>query len=168
MSRALPSILLLTLVYAMVLASFKPLDLLAGAVISCALIFGLNRFLFPEKGWSGKVRGGGFLRRAVAFPVYAGAVVWDIIQGTWTVALYSLGVKKLRAPGIVAVPIGERTSVGVAVSSLATTLSPGTFLVEVNHERGVMLIHSIEAEDPDAVRDSLEHMYQRYQKKVFP
>lgn len=95
-------------------------------------------------------------------------VVWDIIQGTWTVALYSLGLKKLQSPGIVAVPIGERTAVGIAVSTLATTLSPGTFLVAVDYERGVMLIHSIEAGDPGAVRDSLEEMYQRYQKKVFP
>jgi len=162
-----PSIVLLTLVYAMVLASFKPLDLLLGAVVSSALVFGLSRFLFPERGWSGSVRGG-FLRRLAAFPVYAGAVIWDITQGTLTVALYSVGVRKLGSPGIVAVPIGERTPVGVAVSTLATTLSPGTFLVEVNWERGVMLIHSIEAEDPDAVRESLEHMYQKYQKKVFP
>lgn len=167
MSRALPSIVLLTLVYAMVLASFKPLDLLVGAAISSALVFGLNGFLFPERGWSARVRGG-FLRRLAAFPAYAGAVVWDIVQGTWTVSLYSLGVKKLESPGIVAVPIGERTPVGVAVSTLATTLSPGTFLVEVNWERRVMLIHSIEAGDPDAVRESLEDMYQRYQKKVFP
>ena len=110
----------------------------------------------------------GFLGRLVAFPVYAGVVIWDIIQGTWTVAAHSVGLKKLQSPGIVAVPIGERTPVGVAVSSLATTLSPGTFLVEVDWEREVMLIHAIEAEDPDAVRDSLEYMYQRYQKRVFP
>lgn len=167
MSRAIPSIVLLTLVYALVLASFAPMDLLVGAAISGALVFGLGRFLFPERSWSGSVRGG-FLRRLAAFPVYAGAVVWDVIQGTWTVALYSVGLRKLKSPGIVAVPIGERTPVGVAVSTLATTLSPGTFLVEVNWERRVMLIHAIEAEDPEAVRDSLEHMYQRYQKKVFP
>lgn len=151
----------------MVLASFKPLDLLVGAGISSALVFGFSRFLFPEGGWSGSVRGG-FLRRLAAFPVYAGAVVRDVIQGTWTVSLYTLGIKDLGSPGIVAVPIGERTPVGVAVSTLATTLSPGTFLVAVDHERGVMLIHSIEAENPDEVRDSLEHMYQRYQRKVFP
>ncbi len=143
------------------------MDLLVGAVVSGALVFGLSRFLFPERGWSGSVRGG-FLRRLAAFPVYAGAVVWDVIQGTWTVSLYTLGIRELRSPGIVAVPIGERTPVGIAVSTLATTLSPGTFLVAVDHEQGVMLIHAIEAGDPDEVRDSLEQMYQRYQKKVFP
>ena len=31
-----------------------------------------------------------------------------------------------------------------------------------------MLIHAIEAEDPEAVRESLEQMYQQHQKKVFP
>lgn len=167
MSRALPSIVFLTLVYAFVLASFKPLDLLFGAIVSSILVLALSRFLFPERGWSATIRGG-FLGRVLAFPAYAAAVVWDVIQGTWTVTLYTLGLRKLRSPGIVAVPIGERTPVGVAVSSLATTLSPGTFLIEVDWEREVMLIHAIEAEDPDAVRDSLEHMYQKYQKKVFP
>lgn len=167
MSRALPAIVLLTVVYALVLASFEPLDLLFGALVSGVLVFTLSRFLFPERGWSATVRGG-FLSRAAAFPAYAAAVIWDITLGTWTVAAYSLGIKKLQSPGIVAVPIGERTPVGVAVSSLATTLSPGTFLVDVDWEREVMLIHSIEAGDPDAVRSSLEKMYQRYQKKVFP
>ena len=107
MSRAIPAIVLLTLVYALVLSSFKPLDLLFGAAVASVLVFGLNGFLFPERGWSGTVRGG-FLRRAAYFPVYAGAVSWDIMQGTWTVALYSMGLKKLGSPGIVAVPIGER------------------------------------------------------------
>lgn len=167
MSRALPSIALLTVVYAFVLASFKPLDLLFGAIASGILVLSLSRFLFIGHGWSATIRGG-FLSRVLAFPAYAAAVIWDITQGTWTVTLYSLGLRKLRSPGIVAVPLGERTPVGVAVSSLATTLSPGTFLVEVDWEREVMLIHAIEAEDPDAVRDSLEHMYQKYQKKVFP
>lgn len=167
MSRALPSVLLLTVVYVFVLASFHPLDVAAGVVFSSALVFGLSRFLYPERGWSSTIRGG-FLSRAAAFPAYAAAVTWDVIQGTWTVSLYTLGLRKLQSPGIVAVPIGERTQVGIAVSALATTLSPGTFLVEVDWDRGVMLIHAIEAEDPDAVRASLEHMYQRYQKKVFP
>ena len=117
------------------------------------------------RGWSATIRGG-FLGRLVAFPVYAGVVIWDIIQGTWTVAAHSVGLKKLQSPGIVAVPLGERTPVGVAVSALVSTLSPGAFLVDVDRE--VMLIHVIDASDPEAVRREHEEFYQRFQRKVFP
>jgi multisubunit Na+/H+ antiporter MnhE subunit len=56
----------------------------------------------------------------------------------------------------------------VAVSALVTTLSPGSFLVDVDWTEGTMLIHVIEASDPDRVRADLETFYQRYQRRVFP
>jgi multisubunit Na+/H+ antiporter MnhE subunit len=95
-------------------------------------------------------------------------VLWDITTGTWEVALVTLHLRPLVKPGIVAVPIENRTPLGVAVSALATTLSPGTFLVDVDWEKRVMLIHAIDASDPDVVREALQHMYRRYQSKVFP
>ncbi|MBA2375274.1 MAG: Na+/H+ antiporter subunit E, partial [Rubrobacter sp.] len=48
------------------------------------------------------------------------------------------------------------------------TLSPGTYLVEVDWERGVWLIHALDASDPDEVRRDRHEFYERYQKRVFP
>jgi multisubunit Na+/H+ antiporter MnhE subunit len=94
------------------------------------------------------------------------AIVWDVVKGTWEVALVVLHLRPLVRPGIVKVPIGERTPTGVAVTALVTTLSPGALLVEANDE--FMLLHVINASDPGAVRKDREDFYQRYQKKVFP
>jgi len=162
MKRALFSFVLLTLVYALVLASFDPWDLLLGAVVSGALLFTLRGYVFGD---GADVRGS-VLGRVVAFVPFAGAVAWDVVVGTWEVALVTLHLRPLGRPGIVAVPLGERTPVGVAVSALVSTLSPGAFLVDVDRE--VMLIHVIDASDPEAVRREHEEFYQRFQRKVFP
>lgn len=162
MKRAALSLVLLTFVYAMVLASFHPLDLLFGAVISGAALYTFHPFMFG--GWPEPLPG--LLRRCVAFFPFAGAAVWYVVVGAWEVALVALHLRPLKEPGIVKVPVGEQTPTGVAVSALVTTLSPGALLIEANDE--FMLIHIIDASDPDAFRREREDFYQRYQKKVFP
>ncbi len=162
MKRAGLAFLLLTLVYAMVLASFHPLDLLFGAVLSGALLYVFRSFVFG----GGPDPLPGVLGRFAAFLPFAWAIAWDVAKGTWEVALVVLHFRPLVSPGIVKVPIGDRTPTGVAVSALVTTLSPGAFLIEANEE--FMLIHFLDAADPDAVRERQEDFYQRYQRKVFP
>lgn len=163
MSRYIFAVLLLTLIYALALASFDPLDLAAGAAISAVLIFVFRDFVFAEGG-----AGTGLTRRILAFFPFAAAVLLNIVTGSWKVALVVIGLRPLRQTGIVAVPIGERTQNGIAVSALVTTLSPGTFLVDVDERRGVMLIHTIDASEPDRVRQQHQRFYSRYQKKLFP
>jgi len=158
---ALLAFVLLTLVYALVLASFAPLDLALGAIISACLLLALRE--------GGPVEAGpGPFRRFIAFFPFVVAVLWEIVRGTWDVALVTLHLKPLRSPGVVVVPVGERTPMGVAVSSLCVTLSPGEFLVDVDEERGEILYHVIDASDPDAIREHHLRFYERYQRKVFP
>ena len=47
-----------------------------------------------------------------------------MIRGTWHVALYVVGRRPLESPGIVAIPRGERTAVGVAVWGYTTAIAP--------------------------------------------
>jgi multicomponent Na+:H+ antiporter subunit E len=162
MRRAGFAVLILTGVYAMVLASFHPWDLFFGLVVSGALVYAFRSFVFggqpdPLTGLAGRV--------AAFFP-FVVAVVWDVLKGTWEVALITLHVKPLVEPGVVKLPVGEQTPTGVAVLGLVTTLSPGAFLIEANDE--FMLIHVIDASDPDAFREDREDFYRRYQRKVFP
>lgn len=162
MKRALFALTLLTLIYALVLASFHPFDLLFGVAFSGALLYAFRSFVF----------GGrpdplpGLLKRCLWFFPFLWAVFLDVAKGTWEVALVTLHLHPLVSPGIVKVPLGERSPIGVAVSALVTTLSPGAFLIEANEE--FMLLHLLDASDPDSVRETHENFYQRYQKRVFP
>jgi multicomponent Na+:H+ antiporter subunit E len=164
MTRYVLAVAALTLIYALALASFQPLDLLFGAVLSATLIFASRRFVFvTDPG-----RRPGLLRRAVAFVPFAAKVFWEIVVGTWEVALVTLHIQPLMKPGIVAVSIGDRTPFGVAIWTLVTGLPPGSFFVDVDRERGVALIHILDASDPEAFREQQEDFYRRYQSKVFP
>jgi multicomponent Na+:H+ antiporter subunit E len=156
--------LLLVAVYLLALASVDPLDALVGAVLAAGLVLGLGGLLFP----GGEVRAGEAVRRAIAFVPFVAVILRDITVGTWEVALVVLHVRPLERPGIVAVPIGSRTRTGVAVTALVATLSPGEFLVDVDWERKQMLLHVLDATDPDAVRARHETFYRRWQKPVFP
>lgn len=162
MIRYAAAIAALTLVYALALASFHPWDLLFGAALSAVLVFASRRFVFDTGS------GPGLLRRAVAFVPFAAVVFRDIVVGTWEVALVALHLRPLERPGIVAVPVGDRTPFGVAIWTLATGLPPGSYFVDVDPERRVALIHVLDASDPEAFREQQEVFYRRYQSKVFP
>jgi multicomponent Na+:H+ antiporter subunit E len=154
----------LTLIWSLTLASFDPVDLLVGASLSTVLTAFLgDRLVEAPTG-----REGPMLRRILWFPVFVAAVFADIGRGTWDVALRVLHLRPLERPGIVAVPIGERSHRGVAVSALATTLSPGTVLIDIDWDREVMLLHVIDASDPDGVRAREQGFYERFQRRVFP
>ena len=164
MTRYVAAVVVLTLVYALALASFQPLDLLFGALLSAALLFVSRRFVFGED----PGRRSALFRRAAVFVPFAFAVFREILKGTWDVTLVTLHARPLNEPGIVAVPIGDRTPTGVAVWAVVTGLPPGTFFVDVDRERGVVLIHVLDSRDPDAFREEQEDFYRRYQSKVFP
>jgi len=161
---AVLALVLLVLVYALALASFQPWDLALGATLAAGVLAWSRRALFPSRMLAGRA----LLRRVARFPVFALAVVCEVVVGTWQVALVVVGLRPLDHPGIVAVPIGDRTPSGVVASALALTLSPGEVLVDIDWRRRVMLLHVIDASDPAAVRARHERFYRRYQRGVFP
>ena len=156
-------VVLLTGVYLLSLGSLDPLDAAEGFLLAAALSLGLRGRLERPRGADPSLAG-----RVAAFPLLVGGELVDVLRGTWDVGLRVLGLRPVECPGIVLVPIGERTELGVAVTGLLAGLSPGSMLVEVDSRRQAMLFHVIDASDPDAVRDHLDRFYQRYQRRVFP
>lgn len=164
MTRYVPAVAVLTLLYALALASFDPVDLLFGAVLSATLVFVSRAFVFGEE----RGRGPSPFGRVAAFVPFSLVILRQILVGTREVSLVTLQLRPLKEPGIVAVPIGERTPTGVAVWAVVTGLPPGSFFVDIDRERGVALIHVLDSRDPDAFREEQEEFYRRYQSKVFP
>jgi len=163
-ARLAVSILFLTLVYVFTLASLDPADFLVGLVLAVIVV----ALFSPQLLRPGGLTLGNILKRFNAPPWMLVGLVRNIIAGTWSVALVVVGLRPLRQPGIVAIPFGERTRLGVVISALETTISPGSYLIDIDWNEGVMLIHVIDASDPDGVRAEHEEFYQRFQKTVFP
>lgn len=153
------AVLAATAVYLLVLGSTSPWDAALG-LLAAVVLAGLLRGRLP-----GPAGPAGTL---LAVPALAGAVLLDIARGTWDVALRVVHLRSFDSPGVVAVPFGDRSPRGVAVTGLFAGLSPGTLLLEVDQARRVMLFHVVDATDPDAVRAQIEDFYQRHQRRVFP
>jgi len=158
------AVALLAALYLLTIGSTDPLDLAFGLVVGAVLVVGLGGRLPPPRGRDVPA----LPVRVAAFPPLVGAVLLEVARGTWDVGLRVLGLRPLEGPGVVLVPIGERSPLGVAVTGLLVGLSPGSMLLEVDDKRQMMLFHVIDARDPDAVRAQIDRLYQRHQRRVFP
>lgn len=158
------SVLLLTLTYGLAVSSYQWQDLLVGGLLAVTMTVALRDLVFTES--ASPV--GRFVSRVAAFPGYAASIFVEVTKGIWRVSLIVLGIDRKSRPGIVWIPIGERTPLGVAVTGLAMTLSPGSYLLDVDEEAQRMYFRVVDAADPQAVRDFFRDHYERFQKPVFP
>jgi len=163
-ARIVVIMLISVLTYAAMIGGFQPWDLALATVVAAATIYGFRGHLLRGDSPSALV----LLRRLVFLVPLILDILWEIARGTRQVMVFSLRLRPMEHPGIVAIPFGERTRFGATMSGFITTISPGTFVVDIDWKARVMLVHSIDASDPDAVRLSHQVFYDRFQRHVFP
>jgi multisubunit Na+/H+ antiporter MnhE subunit len=152
----------LTTIYLLVLASLDPGDVLTGMVVSVLIVGASRRAAAAGTG------------RRIPFPQLGAApglvvgTLADILRGTWHVALHIVGTHRFERPGIVAIPRGDRTVSGVAAWGYLTATSPDEIVVDVDEERGILLVHVLDARNPETVRARHQTLYERRQGRVFP
>lgn len=164
MTRLAITTLLLAGVYLLALGSAHPWDAAAGVLIGAAVVVGLRRHLFTTAP-AGAIT---TLRRAAAFAPFALVVLRDAVIGSLQVAAIVAHLRPRHEPGIVRVPLDERTDTGVAVAALVASLTPGEFVVDLDWDERAMLVHMLDARDPATARDRHDRLYRRYQRHVFP
>lgn len=79
----------------------------------------------------------------------------DALRGSWTIALAAAGIRPVPRPAWIEVPVGENPPAHPDAVALLETFSPGSFLVEHDEERGVMLFHVFDAADAERLRRAL-------------
>jgi multisubunit Na+/H+ antiporter MnhE subunit len=159
---ALLRVLALTGTYLLVLTSVHPADILTGLVLASVLVLARGRVRGSEP-----LPARAVLSRLAGVPALIGGTLVDLVRGTWRTAVCLIGPGAGNA-GLVEVPIpgGERGSAvawGVRVGFV-----PDTVVVEVDKERGRMLLHVLDASDPEAVIAEQHDSYRRRQRRVFP
>lgn len=103
------------------------------------------------------------LRVILTTPILLWYLFVDILKGTYQIVTITLGIRPLAKPGIVKVPITVGSQYGVGPVGYFITLSPGSFLVDLDWDERMMLIHVIDASDPDQVRRDAEKYYRLWQ-----
>ena len=154
MSRVLLSAAALTGVYLLVLTSLAPGDVLVGGALALAVALALRTPKAPEQ------RPLAQLLPATA--VLLGRTAVEMVRGSWRVARFCLGHK--ASPGLVEIPRGSRSAAEVAVWGLTTGEAPDEIVVDVDERRGVLVVHLLDARDPDAVRERHAQALERWRR----
>ena len=146
-------------VFALMVASFNWQNVLIGLGISALFTWIFRRQVIPRPLPPNDL--------VLHLLVYAPKLLWylliDILKGTWQVAMTTAGLRPLSQPGIVKVPLGAHSPYGVGPVGYFITLSPGSFMVDVDWDERVMLLHVIDASDPDEVRATAEKYYRLWE-----
>jgi multisubunit Na+/H+ antiporter MnhE subunit len=90
----------------------------------------------------------------------------DVARGTWSTARFCLGAP--ADPGFVEIPRGDRSVGRVALWGVLTGEAPDEYPVDVDEERDVLIVHLLDAADPDAVRARHARVDKRWQRRVVP
>lgn len=99
---------------------------------------------------------------------YMMLVIWDIIIANIQVAwiILTKSNDQLR-PAWVEVPLDLRTPEALTILAGTITLTPGTVSADFSNEGKSLLVHALDAADPDAVRDEIKTRYERRLKEIF-
>jgi multisubunit Na+/H+ antiporter MnhE subunit len=150
-----------TAIYLMVMTSVAAGDLLVGAALGLAVSLALR----PPRAEGGTRRPVGTARaRAVAGMLWSTSA--EVVRGTWRTARFCLGAP--ATPGLVEIPRGDRSDARVALWGVLTGEAPDEYPVDVDAARDVLLVHVLEAGEPDAVRARHAHADDRWQRTVVP
>jgi len=103
--------------------------------------------------------------RMVAYMIL---VIWDIFVANVQVAWIILTRRnsKLR-PAWITIPLDLRSPEAITVLAGTITLTPGTVSADLSNNGRSLLVHALDAPDPDAVRDEIKRRYEARLKEIF-
>jgi multisubunit Na+/H+ antiporter MnhE subunit len=158
MTRVLIQALTLMGIYLLVLTSAKPGDAVVGFVLGIVLAVALRPRL------AGRRPAAPGLPGLVALGPVLLSTAFEMVRGSWRTARFCLG--RGGRPGFVEIPRAGRSRHGVALWGVLTGEAPDEVPVDVDEERDVLIVHLVDASDPDAVRDRHRRAFESAQRKV--
>ena len=112
-----------------------------------------------------------FARRVTGSPSYVHKVgqvvgllvffIKELIVANLRVAYDVLTPGYRMRPGILAVPLDARTDLEITLLANMISLTPGTLSLDVSADRRTLYLHVMYATDPEAVKESIKHGFER-------
>jgi multisubunit Na+/H+ antiporter MnhE subunit len=149
----------LTGLFMATLAEFSWQNAVIGAIASSTLVLVYYRWIFPRKLPQAEF----VIHVLLRVPLFLWYLTIDILKGTWVVVVYVVGIRKLDHPGIVKIPFGNHSDEAVGLVGHLVTVSPGSFLVDVDWEDRTMLVHYMDASNPEQLRADVEKYYRLWE-----
>ncbi|MDM4723145.1 Na+/H+ antiporter subunit E [Micromonospora sp. WMMA1363] len=128
----------LTLVWNLLWGEFSWGNLLGGLLVAAVvLVF----FPLPPVTFGGRVRPGALLAFVLRF-------VAELVTASLHIARIAVQPGYLPRAAILAVRLRVRTDLNLALTAEAVSMVPGTLVLEVDRERGVLYVHVLDVRTP--------------------
>jgi multisubunit Na+/H+ antiporter MnhE subunit len=143
----------LAAIYLLVLTSLDPGDIAIGLSVGLVIVLGLRaRSVDAHEHTPIPV----VVRASVS--MVAGTAL-EMVIGTWRTVRFCLN--GAPSPGFVEIPRDDRSHRAIALWGVLTGESPDEYPVDIDDERGVLIVHLVDASDPDAVRERHHRAHER-------
>ena len=108
------------------------------------------------------------IRRPFALIGYGFLVLWDVFLANFHVAriILFLPADRIRSAWI-CVPLDLTSPEAISLLAGTITMTPGTLTADIAADGRALLIHSLHAPDPDAIRDEIKTRYEARLKRIF-
>lgn len=138
-------------------------DVTAGSLV-LGLIFALVIPILTGPYWPDRPK----LKHPLKFLGFAMIVLWDICVANLVVARIILFRRnaEIRSRWI-SVPLDLTSPEAITVLAGTITMTPGTVSSDISACGRALLVHCLDADDPNAIRDQIKDRYERRLKEIF-
>ncbi len=98
---------------------------------------------------------------------FTGIVLWDIVVSNVTVARIVLNPASRPQPMWVPVALDTRHPTAITLLATIITTTPGTVSCVVDDERGEILVHALDCQDPAAMAAQIKERYEQPLREIF-
>lgn len=137
---------------------------LTAGMLVFGLILGIVIPILTARWWTDRPQG----IRPLRMLAYVLLVLWDIIVANVQVAWIILTKSNASmSPNWVVIPLELKEPEAITILAGTITLTPGTVSADLSESGRYLLVHALDAPDPDAVRDDIKNRYERRLKEIF-
>jgi multicomponent K+:H+ antiporter subunit E len=94
-------------------------------------------------------------------------VLLDIFLANLVVAMRILGRPQRLQPAFIEMPLALNSDLAISLLANTICLTPGTVSASLSPDRRTLLVHALDAPDPDAILDEIRTRYEAPLKAVF-
>lgn len=98
---------------------------------------------------------------------FLGVFAADIFTANWRVARQVIGPLCQLSPAYVEVPLDLRDPFLATLLGSIVSLTPGTVAIDVDQQRWILLVHALDAPDPQALVREIKQRYEQPLKEIF-
>lgn len=157
--------ILLALIWAIALGPPTPANLLMGFVVGYLMLAMAWRLGLSHRD-EGDEAQKKYFRRVFQILGFLIFFVKEMVAANIRMAYYTIMPLSRLKPGIVAVEIEGMSNLEITIMANLITLTPGTLSLDVSQDRSQLIVHCMDASDPERIKRDIKDGFERRIKEL--